>query len=411
MRESLYIRLRAAAGDAPSDTPVQAEWCVQAPPTATTFGRRDVQTGTLDEALTLATHRRAVLIVPGVDVLLSEVNLPVRQQAKLLQAVPYALEDQLAQDPEDLHFAIGARGSDGRVPVAIVARSKMDAWLAAFKQAKIELAAVVPETLCIPYQAAATGPAWSVLLDGAQALVRSGLSGGFTCDHAALPDFLALSPEPERVQIELYRVGDAAIPAGFAPALKHELDNALAALRRGAESAGAINLLQGRYALRTGYDRWWRPLRVTAALLAAYLVLGLLATGAENIKLRYERSQLDTATQESFGRLFPEIKRIVDPRAQAEQAVAQLRKGGAVGGLFELMQALTQALNAAGGFHLQELQLRDGGLTLSLVGRDIQSLETLRGHFERQPRWKFEVQSANAGPEGVQVRASLEPGA
>lgn len=408
MRESLYIRLRSAEA-ASGDAPAQVEWCVQAPVTATTFGRRDVQSGPLEEALMLAVHRRVVVIVPGSDVLLSEVNLAIRQPAKLLQAVPYALEEQLAEDPDDLHFAIGTRTADGRTPVAIVAKKKLDAWLAPFRAARVELAAVVPETLCIPYQAAASGPAWSVLLEGTHALVRSGISAGFNCDSAALPDFIALSPDPGKLEIELYRVGNTDIPAGFTPNVKHDLDNALSALRRGADHAGAINLLQGAYAARSSYQRWWGPLRLTAALAAGYIGLSLLVTGAENLKLRHARSQLDTNIEASFGRLFPEITRIVDPRAQAEQAMSQLRKGGAVGSLFELMQVLTQSLKVVSGFQLQELQLREGALYISLVGRDIQNLEALRGYFEQQPRWKFEVQSANASSEGVQVRASLEP--
>lgn len=338
MRESLYIRLRA--GDASADTPAPVEWCIQAPPTATTFGRREVQSGPLEEALMLAVHRRVVVIVPGTDVLLSEVNLPIRQPGKLLQAVPYALEDQLAEDPEDLHFAIGARNADGRTPVAIVARKKLDAWLAPFRAARVEPGALIPETLCIPYQAAASGPAWSVLLDGAHALVRTGASAGFSCESSALPDFLALAPEPAKVEIELYRVGASEVPADFNVAVKHDLDTALSALRRGADGNGAINLLQGAYATRGGHERWWQPLRLTAGLVAGYLALLLLVTGAENVKLRHERGQLDDGVAASFGRLFPEVTRIVDARAQAEQALSQLRKGGAVGNLFELMHAL-----------------------------------------------------------------------
>lgn len=405
MRESLFIRLRTA----PPPADALVEWCVQAPVTTTTFGRRDVQSGPLEEALMLAVHRRVVVIVPGSDVLLSEVNLAIRQPAKLLQAVPYALEDQLAEDPDDLHFAVGARTADGRTPVAIVARNKMDAWLAPFRAARVELAAVVPETLCIPYQTAASGPAWSVLLDGTHALVRSGIGAGFNCDSAALPDFIALSADPAKLATELYRVGNTEIPAGFKPTVKHDIEHALSALRRGADQPGVINLLQGSFAARGNYQRWWGPLRLTAALAAGYIGLSLLVSGAENLKLRYARNQLDASIEASFNRLFPEITRIVDPRAQAEQAVSQLRKGGAVGSLFELMQVLTASLKTVSGFQLQELQLREGALYISLIGRDIQSLEALRGYFERQPRWKFEVQSANASSEGVQVRASLEP--
>ena len=43
--------------------------------------------------------------------LLMEPELPAKAGAKLAQMVPYALEEQLAEDIDDLHFAIGRRGA------------------------------------------------------------------------------------------------------------------------------------------------------------------------------------------------------------------------------------------------------------------------------------------------------------
>ena len=64
-------------------------------------------------------------LLPAGDVVTLDAELPARAGAKLLQAVPYALEEQVADDIDDLHFAIGARAADGRTPVCIVARSLM----------------------------------------------------------------------------------------------------------------------------------------------------------------------------------------------------------------------------------------------------------------------------------------------
>jgi len=56
----------------------------------------DQSTGTLREASAAVDGRRATLIVPGDDVLLAEAKVPGGSAARALQAVPYALEDQLA---------------------------------------------------------------------------------------------------------------------------------------------------------------------------------------------------------------------------------------------------------------------------------------------------------------------------
>ena len=53
--------------------------------------------------------------------------------------MPYALEEQLADDIDDLHFAIGKRPSGlRRTPVAVITRSLMDQWLTGVKSNGLE---------------------------------------------------------------------------------------------------------------------------------------------------------------------------------------------------------------------------------------------------------------------------------
>ena len=81
-----------------------------------------------------AAGRHVCVLVPGTDVLLAEPELPVKAGTKLQQVVPYALEEQLAEDIDDLHFAIGKRAADSATtPVAVVAHSLMDEWLDALQ--------------------------------------------------------------------------------------------------------------------------------------------------------------------------------------------------------------------------------------------------------------------------------------
>ena len=60
------------------------------------------------------------VLVPGTDALLAEPVLPLKSGAKLAQVVPFALEEQLATDVEDLHFAVGKREGRPGTPVTVV---------------------------------------------------------------------------------------------------------------------------------------------------------------------------------------------------------------------------------------------------------------------------------------------------
>ncbi|MEO5561240.1 MAG: type II secretion system protein GspL, partial [Dokdonella sp.] len=85
-------------------------------------------------ASVLADRGEIVVLVPAEDVLLTEVKLSARNRAQLLQALPYAIEEQLLGSIEEQHFA-AAQGSGDTFGAAVVAKEKMRAWLARLAEA------------------------------------------------------------------------------------------------------------------------------------------------------------------------------------------------------------------------------------------------------------------------------------
>jgi general secretion pathway protein L len=73
------------------------------------------QSGPLSLAAARISGRRVCVLVSGADVLLAEPEVPIKAGAKLQQLVPYALEEQLAEDIDQLHFAIGKRAADSAI--------------------------------------------------------------------------------------------------------------------------------------------------------------------------------------------------------------------------------------------------------------------------------------------------------
>src|ERR1700683_4379758 len=78
------------------------------------------QRGSLSLAAAVWRTGRVVVLAPATQILLAEPELPPGGGAKLARAVPFALEEQLTEDVDQLCFALGKRHPGGRAPVAVV---------------------------------------------------------------------------------------------------------------------------------------------------------------------------------------------------------------------------------------------------------------------------------------------------
>jgi general secretion pathway protein L len=235
----------------------------------------------------LAASHRAVIFVPAAEVRLSKVAPPVRQTSKALQATPYLLEEQLAEDVESLHFALGPRQDDGSFPVAVVATARLAEWLQQIKSHGIEPQALVPEMLALPPPAADT---WSALADREQIIVRNAPWSGFVADEQSLDVMLQVADgtgEPHALQLFVMRDD-----ARDFTRLQRRVElrpghaHALEVYARHYRSENSINLLQGSHARHESWSRYWQPWKLAAGLAAACFVGGVALNGVTAWKLR-----------------------------------------------------------------------------------------------------------------------------
>lgn len=370
-----------------------------------------VREAPLGEVLDAAQGKIIRLYAPGQDVRLLTAAVPAKQASKAALAVPYALEDQFAEDVETLHFAIAAN-ADGRGewPVAVVSAQHMRDWLEPFTRRGLVPEALIPETLALPWRDDAR---WTVLAEPGHMTVRTGPTGGFGCLAEDLELFLGLAEgdgkQPLRILIT------QGVDADFTrlerdvellPGLSHPLE----ALARHYRAAQSINLLQGPFALRGTGAREWQVWKTPALLLAGVFTLAVIGNVVSAVMLGSQVSRQQTANEERFRALFPSEQRIVDLGAQAEQQFTALQGGNRSGGLLSLINAASAGIKAAPTLQIQGMQYREGAMFLSLTGTDLGALDQLKAHFAGgRGGARLEVQSANSGDTGVQIRVKLSP--
>src|SRR5580658_6582255 len=108
------------------------------------------QRGPLSLAAAVARSAKVVVLAPASQILLAEPELPPGGGAKLARAVPFALEEQLTEDVDQLSFAIGHRRSSGATSVAVVSRAVMQGWMADLSAAGFEPQAIYADIALIP---------------------------------------------------------------------------------------------------------------------------------------------------------------------------------------------------------------------------------------------------------------------
>ena len=335
MRETLYIRLGAT-----SDADV--DYAVLAAEPRPLSQQVTQHRGPLSAAAALAPGRRVCVFVPAAEVRLSMVQVPAKQPAKVLQAVPYALEDQVAEDIDLLHFAVGPRQADGQFPVAIVSRARMQNWVDALAAHGLRPESLTPETLALDVDQ--SGAHWSALAEGPQVIGRNGAWSGFTCLAEDLASYLVIVNPGKSQRLHLHLAGEQQTdwsrlewPLSLLP---HA--NVLSALSAQFHPERAINLLQGgAYALGRDVQRLWKPWRLAASLLLACLVIGGSAYTLDTLRLRTELQRQDQANLLRFQQLFPDQTRVVDMEAQLDQQL-RILGGGTQGGPFPLLESLTR---------------------------------------------------------------------
>jgi general secretion pathway protein L len=411
MAETLVIRLRAA-DDAP------ASWLI-----VDGSGARSglVQTGPVADALNLVDGRSVTLLLPASDVTLAEPELPLRGGARIVQAVPFALEEQLASEVEALHFAVGAkRAGAAGTPVAVVARGLMDRW-----QAACDAAGIHPDTALVDAVAVPVSPgACTLLLDEGLLFVRR---------PEALPYALDANPLDAALDLALGRDAeaadeDAAMPAEsvvfYASPADYEQhrdaieglrsrtatlqvkllpEGALPVLASQAVSAADVNLLQGPYAARSSLATQLRAWRLPAALAAALALVFIGSQGFSIWKLRQAEKRLDADIAAVLSAALPGQK-VIDARAQMEGVLARAAGGG--GALLPAISALAQAMAQSPQARLESLSFRGNVLDLRLSAPSVEAIDAIKQSISAGGVISAELQSAT--PRGQTVEGRLQ---
>mgnify|MGYP000855945371 CR=1 FL=1 len=344
--------------------------------------------------------QRCVLLLPAERCTRLSVELPARSVRQFEQALPFAVEELLAQDIETLKLAHGPRGADGRWPVTALDARMLRAVLAALAEAGIE-----PEWTQSEQDAVPVDPSgWTVLIDGARALVSTGAHEGFACAVDELPQWLAQTSSTRTATPNVYLVRSASRPdtsSALSPDLLQgaqvrEIDDAL---RFMAGHLGLGGVRVQRRVNEAGLRVALRPWRMAAALAVVLLGVQMAVTVTQTWQAQREASRLAAESERLFREALPDVQRIVNLRAQMQQRLARAGASLDGDGFTALLADVAPRLVQSRSLSVQRLSYRAGRLEIALKGARYADMEALLVSLRELPGLQVEL-SGSAGEGG-----------
>ena len=288
-----------------------------------------------------AGQRSVIALAPSSEILLKWVELPPKAGRKIISAIPFMLEDELATDISQQFFAIGPKRGDEQA-VAVVSHEKMELWQSWLSEAGLFCDTIIPDVLAVPV----TENGWSVLTLGEQLLVRQdtfkGVQGEATWLLPTLVHFTAQQESP--ITITNY----AGIDLSTLPNIEEAqapLELPMQVLAKEAMQS-SFNLCQGDYKVkrkRSGVLNQWR---VAAVLAVLALCTSLIDKGFSLYQLKAQNQALSSEINTAVKAGFPNIGTYRNVRLKLQSELAKLEQGGGSASMLIMLDQLAPAFSA-----------------------------------------------------------------
>jgi general secretion pathway protein L len=370
-------------------------------------GRADALTQLPDFVRSATVH----VWTPAAETLLTHATIPTRSRARILQALPYALEDQLLDEPEQLHFAY-VREDDGALAVGVTRRARLNRWLEVLRGAGIRTASLSPAQLALPL----SSDAWALTFTEDELWVRTGPYAGFVAlaDYQTPPPLLVTAlreaAEQNRApnRLTILRPPGAVDANAWSTALGLPVSIDHSDFWDSA-NVPALNLMQSDFSAAGQLNQTLRPLRPALIMLAIWLVGTLAMDITEWARLRHDYHNATAEMGAVFRKNFPETKTVLDPAAQMQKSLEALQsRGGGPADLLPLLARVTPALKAQSTIKLNGIKYGERNLTLELMLPDYQALDTLKNSLQ-STGLDAEVLAANKRADDVEARLRVQP--
>ena len=357
---------------------------------------------------------RLIVIIPSSYCFFTEVKVPPGSDNKISVALPYLLEEKIADEPETLFITRLAKVDQERWNVVAIRKQWLREVIQKLRAHGLEADAIIPDVLLLPQQENCL----SLALNQNYCWLRYANTAGMQLERnnlLLLLDSLNVEATIAKDVVlfceknEKDALKSMLMEHGFKVIAIKEVNDWGAFF---SENAGGnlFNLLQGDFAPKSKSTQERKLLKIAGIILAVSLGLSFFGKIIQYFFFKYQYHITQTEIESSYRRIFPDITRIVSPKTTLQKELQKLNTAKQHGSFLYLMTEFGTAFTKTPNAQIETLDYKNGVLTITLKVENFTLLKELGQNLDQQG---FIVKQENAVSQNNAVisRLILQKGA
>lgn len=344
------------------------------------------------------------IILPATEVLLTKVTVPSKSSKRIMQALPFLLDENLINNIDKQYFALGHINSS-QCNIAIVTNFIIDIIYNQFKALSLPVSKMSSEIFLLPWYK----DKWSFGFLRDNILIRTDAQSGLAINvrnmdfafrlllNNAMPDDDQESEEPElkdKQQDAKTGIPDAIViytqensdnieklsSIADEYLIKTEVvkgsllnfavsDTSLKTTKQDTDTSG-INLLQGKYHAASFKPVKIPFLKTLAVVFSLWFASQIFFMGYQWTSNNNVLKRLDSQLADLYFKTFPDSKRLIDVRSQAAGQFKQLQRNSTSNNsFFSLLGLVGEEIQRNRDIKINNMRYNDGVLQLDIISK------------------------------------------
>ncbi len=345
----------------------------------------------IQELKALQAGVRTVVVLPAENSGLHEVELPWLNEHKARAAIPYALEEQLAQDVSTLHVAFDrAHYLHHHYLVVIMDKSYLLSVMGTLDRLGLHYDDITLD--------------WFALKDGEACVTARGLLINETLFKGALTKELAIAYLGNKEKFAHLLMFNDSLALLEEESSLHIDESSFVWIAKRLLEGQPMNLCQGPFQQKKGQNNLQFWYKASALVAGLWLLSMVVINGVSLYFIHKKRVDVDLKTAVVYRQFFPNASQIISPRFRVGQLLQSGPSGSDNALMWSLLNKLAHAFEGDTSIP-QQLRFQGTALTVTLISNDFAALEHLEQRLQKE---NVKVVQTQAASEKNKVLATLE---
>jgi len=348
-----------------------------------------------------------VVVIPQQLIYLTEFQLPEKASRQVLASIEYQIEDQLAEDTELQHYALGEQ-RDNKVPIVVVENAVMQSCQSLIGKYGIRVVQIIPELFICPWL---DGEGDVSLIECQQGVIlRYGEYQGLVCQLEVLNSMLDLvNRQTPIAQINCFLDDELAIDAlNISQYESHYKPLNTTSLNL--EKITTINLQQRQF---QASSHWLKMLAVWKSVVALILIAFVITGFNRVVALQDMEADLNAIRASQYALVKPFVGPQVTKSSNLKKELIKLLQGSndaqKEADFLSLLLDFSQARTAFESIRIIKINYQKQRLSVDFSSQKLDDVEAFQAAINAKGL-SVKLEKLNIKPELISGQFILEAG-